>query len=239
MSHVEIYRTESVDGQRGGTPHLHLACDEMYFGLSGQGSVELITWDGFTRVPISPGTAMVFTPGTIHRAINPAGDLEILVMMQNKGLPERGDVAICFPEKILGSPQAYTDAMKVDSEATAHKRRDLGVAGFLELKEMFARSLDEGRHALERFYRIAIERTCEHYTAWAQIVEQGPAAQVRRTHQILERLAEHSTESLQEGQFVHVGAGPQSSFGFCGHVHSYHPTDTHYTPEGTRKQVGS
>lgn len=237
MSRVEIYGSESVDGQRSGTPHMHLACDEMYFGLVGHGTVELITLDGFNRLPMSPGVAIVFTPGTIHRAINPDGDLEILVIMQNKGLPERGDVAICFPPPIMTDKHAYEDAMKVDCDVTAKSRRDMGVSGFLELKKAFSRSLDEGREALDRFYQAAVERTRDQYPGWEKIVADGPAEQVRRTQQTLKKLSGNSIESLQEGQFLKVETASCPSFGFCGHIHSYQPPATsRFTPEGVRSR---
>lgn len=235
ISRVEIYASESPDGQRGGTPHLHLACDELYYVLSGQGGVELIDATGFQSRPLSPGAAICFTPGTIHRAINPEGDLAILVIMQNKGLPERGDVAVCFPRRILSSAEEYRRAMQVQDAGSACRRRDLGVEGFVELKQAFARSPAEGREALDFFYRVAIERTRDQWAAWSRIVEQGPAALVQRSRHFLEALQAGSPEWLRQGRSFGVDTGPEK-FGFCGHVHSYQPGRlSPFTPEGVRR----
>lgn len=237
MSRVAIYDSVSVDAQRGGTPHLHLACDEMYYGLAGQGAVELITYEGFARRPVVPGVAICFTPGTIHRAINPDGDLTILVIMQNKGLPERGDVAVCFPRQVLDSPQDYDKAMPVHNAEEARNRRDLGVAGFIEIKQAFDRCLTEGRAALDHFYRIAIERTRHHYPSWSRTVEQGPALLVRRSERILKKLEAGSIESLQQGRYFDAETGPKQTFGFCGQISAYQPAEaSRFMPEGVRSQ---
>ncbi|HEX2620732.1 MAG TPA: hypothetical protein VHL11_11300, partial [Phototrophicaceae bacterium] len=90
MTRLKVYDTPTPDGQIGGTPHLHLLCSEMYLGLAGSGAVELLDKDGFSQVELQQYQTLLFTPGTIHRLINPNRDLEILVIMQNSGLPERG-----------------------------------------------------------------------------------------------------------------------------------------------------
>src|SRR5262245_22035925 len=87
VTRLRVYDAPGPDGQRGGTPHVHLLCTEMYFVLNGRGAVEMIDQRGFWRVELQPGSALVFTPGTLHRLINPQRDLEILVVMQNSGLP--------------------------------------------------------------------------------------------------------------------------------------------------------
>ena len=49
---------------------------------------------------------MWFEPGTIHRLVN-GGGLELVVLMQNSGLPEAGDAVFTFPPAILDDPDAY------------------------------------------------------------------------------------------------------------------------------------
>ena len=51
-----------------------------------------VTIDGTLR----SGDVGLFTPGTIHRAIND-GDLRVLVMKQNGGRPEAGDGVLMSP----------------------------------------------------------------------------------------------------------------------------------------------
>ncbi len=235
VSRVAIYQSPSVDSQRGGTPHLHLACDEMYYVLSGEGAVELITSAGVARRRLAPGDAICFTPGTIHRAINGDGNLVVLVVMQNKGLPERGDAAVCFPRRVLADREAYQEAMKVDDDATAERRRDLGVEGFLELKRAFERSAADGREALDAFYHTAIDRTAHRYEDWERAVEEGPAAEVSRTRRTLERLKAGSTEPLQDGHFFGAATGSHQGYGFCGRISAYHPSEeSPHTLEGVR-----
>ena len=237
ISRVNVYSSVAPDGQRSGTPHIHLACDEMYYGLSGTGFVELISYDGFERRPVTPGDAVCFTPGTIHRAINPNGDLVILVIMQNKGLPERGDVAVCFPHDTLSSEALYQQAMSVDDDGSAQRRRDLAVLGFNRLKQAFDESLETGRHLLDEFYRFAIQRTRDQYSQWRQVIEQGPGVEVQRSQQILDVLENESIESLRLGRAFAADTTPQTTLGYCGHIHGYHPKQgSRYTAEGIRDE---
>lgn len=70
LSQVRVYSSQAPDGQCSGTPHLHLACTEMYFPLRGSGAAEFLTADGPQRVSLSPGTPVQFTPGTVHRLVS-------------------------------------------------------------------------------------------------------------------------------------------------------------------------
>ncbi|MFN8418157.1 MAG: cupin domain-containing protein [Anaerolineae bacterium] len=115
MTRLKVYDTETPDGQYGGTPHFHFMCTEMYFVVAGSGHVELIDHNGFSRVDLYPHSALIFSPGTIHRLINPNRDLELLVVMQNSGLPERGDNVVCFGEEWMADDAKFAEAMKVSS----------------------------------------------------------------------------------------------------------------------------
>jgi hypothetical protein len=66
----------------------------MYVVLGGSGTVESSTLMAFRALSFND-TMLAVCPGTIHRLIV-HGDLEILVIMQNGGLPERSDnVCVC------------------------------------------------------------------------------------------------------------------------------------------------
>ena len=56
--------------------------------------------------------------------------LELLVVMQNAGLPEEGDVAFPFPDDFQG--EAYPAAAAAGDLAAAERRRDLAVSGFAQ-----------------------------------------------------------------------------------------------------------
>src|SRR5438128_1050212 len=155
VTRLNVYDTPAPDGQRGGTPHFHFMCTEMYFVLGGTGSVEMIDYKGFSRVNLIRNSALIFSPGTIHRLINPYSDLELLVIMQNSGLPERNDNMVCFGETWLDTDEHHSEAMKVQTIEDAYRRRDRGVEGFLQIKAAFEQNHDMGIQALQRFYDLS------------------------------------------------------------------------------------
>ena len=232
MSRLKVYDTPTPDGQRGGTPHVHLLCSEMYTVLAGSGAVEIIDADGFSCVELHPNDALLFTPGTIHRLINPAGDLEILVLMQNSGLPERGDNIVCFSEEWLTNDDSYAEAMRVQSLDDAYQRRDRGVEGFNQLKAAFAANHEAGLAALRHFYELAEQRTAKFRDEWAQIVKDGALAAVNTTMSQLEALQNHDTDYLLQAQHALITPN-KTSLGFCGHLQRYFDPAT-LTPEGIR-----
>ena len=153
VTRLNVYDSVTPDGQRGGTPHVHLLCTEMYFVTAGSGSVEMLDWHGYSKKELKLHDALVFSPGTLHRLINPEGNLELLIIMQNSGLPERGDNVVTFTGDLLSTDEAYQSAMRVSSFEEAQARRDKGVEGFTALKAAFEQSLETGREALEQVLR--------------------------------------------------------------------------------------
>ncbi len=221
VTRLRVYDTLAPDGQRGGTPHVHFLCTEMYFVLAGRGAVELIDAQGFRMVPLQPHTALTFSPGTVHRLINPKGELELLVVMQNSGLPERGDNVVCFGEGILSSDEAYAAAMKVTSFAEAYRRRDRGVEGFLGLKAAFAEGAEVGQQALGRFYRLASERTAMLRPSWQAIIEDGASAEARTSLERIAALQRDDLSYLAGAQSFATQAGSYETPGFCGALDRY------------------
>ena len=112
VSHLSVYDWPTTDGAGlvgGGTPHLHTASDEGYVVLAGSGSVQTLGPDGYAEHPLVPGTLLWFQPGVVHRLVND-GDLEILVVMSNAGLPEAGDAVMTFPADVLADVERYRAA---------------------------------------------------------------------------------------------------------------------------------
>lgn len=72
--------------------------------LEGSGAVKLIDRLGFRWMELIRFDALIFSPGTVHRLINPEGHLQLLITRQSSGLPERGDDVVTFP------PAGLTDA---------------------------------------------------------------------------------------------------------------------------------
>ena len=234
MTRLKVYDTVTPDGQRGGTPHVHLLCTEMYFVLTGTGFVELIDAHGFSCVELKPHSALLFSPGTIHRLINPNGDLELLAIMANSGLPERGDNVVCFPHQWLADQALYEEAMHINSVADAYQRRDRGVLGFLELKEAFNVGPENGRKALKQFYQFAAARTGIRQTQWGQIVVDGSQKEVQQTQQQLGLLADGCVDYLMTAEHHLIQPGDYSTPGFCGHLNRYFDPAT-LTLEGIKQ----
>jgi mannose-6-phosphate isomerase-like protein (cupin superfamily) len=235
VTRLKVYDTLSPDGQRGGTPHFHFLCTEMYFLLAGSGSVELLDRNGFSKVDLFPHSALIFSPGTLHRLINPNRDMELLVIMQNSGLPERGDNVVTFPPEILGDDQRFAQAMKVSSVEDAYRRRDLGVEGFVQIKSAFEKSPAQGRAALDKFYKLACARTKPLRGQWRDIVKNGAKAEAEMSLQHLAALAKNKTDYLFQSQHHLIHAADYSKPGFCGHLNRYFDPAT-LLPEGVAKK---
>lgn len=143
ISHLRVYDWLAPDGvgrAGSGSPHLHVVSSEAYVVLGGSGSVRTLSVAGAEVHPLRPGSVVSFGPGVVHRAVND-GDLEVLVLMSNAGLPEAGDAVLTFPAAVLADPAAYREAATLpdgasDDElaAAARRRRDLALEGYAELR---------------------------------------------------------------------------------------------------------
>lgn len=235
MTRLKVYDTPTPDGQIGGTPHMHLVCTEMYVVLSGSGAVELLDKDGFSRVELKTHEALLFSPGTIHRLINPNHDLEILVIMQNSGLPEHGDNVVTFKESYLASDEKYAEAMQVNSVEDAYQRRNRGVEGFLELKSAFEESHTTGQAALKQFYQYAHERTKNRHAQWQDIVTHGAKRASDESLSQIEQLQSNDTSYLLQSAYTHINTASQSTPGFCGHLNRYFDPATLHLEGQVRK----
>jgi mannose-6-phosphate isomerase-like protein (cupin superfamily) len=227
VSHLRVYGSVAPDGLRGGTPHVHSVCAEAYAVLAGRGSVQTLSPEGFCEIPLEPGTFVWFTPGTIHRLVNADGALEILVMMQNAGLPEAGDMVITFAPEVLDDPVAYAEAHALPageqttagSGEAARRRRDSAVQGFLQLR---AATLHEGGSALERFYDQVARLLAPNAARWQQLHEDGARAAADATGHQLEALARGSALHLASAGVHHLPPPPAlRRMGCCGTLGVY------------------
>jgi mannose-6-phosphate isomerase-like protein (cupin superfamily) len=222
-SHLRVYDTEAPDGLAGGTPHLHTACTEAYWVVAGSGAVQTLTTSGYEEVLLEPGAFVWFTPGTIHRLVND-GDLEILVLMQNAGLPEAGDMVITFPPEVLASSATYAAAATLPeverttagSGQAARARRDLAVPEFLELRADPAR--------LAAFHAAAARLVRPHVADWTTRWRQGPLREVEHTGDLLRALAEGDADHLRDAG-VHRLPPPSDErrMGCCGTLGTFLP----------------
>ncbi|WP_214108446.1 cupin domain-containing protein [Acrocarpospora catenulata] len=183
---------------------MHTLCAETYVVIGGSGSVQTLTWSGFQETPLEPGVVVWFTPGTVHRLIN-GGDLRIIVLMQNSGLPEAGDAVFTFPPSVLDDPVRYAEAASGDVRA----RRDLAISGFITLKEG---GFDD---FLTRATRIITPRldTFEH--RWRE----GPLKSALTTGAHLTALRSGDPTHLREAAVTRLTPEPKP--GMCGNLQAY------------------
>ena len=227
-THLRVYDTEAPDGLAGGTPHLHTACTEAYWVVAGTGAVQTLTTSGYEEVTLEPGAFVWFTPGTIHRLIN-AGDLEILVLMQNAGLPEAGDMVITFPPEVLATPESYAAAAVLpEAERTttgtgdaARARRDLAVPSFNELR----RATESGDpRPLRTFHEVAARLVQPQIVEWTGRWRDGPLQEVERTGDLLRALAEGDPDHLAEASVHHLDPpAAERKMGCCGTLGTFLP----------------
>ncbi|SDY37132.1 Cupin domain-containing protein [Micromonospora pattaloongensis] len=225
VSRLCVYDTVAPDGEVGGTPHLHLCCTEAYVVRAGSGCVQTLTLSGYRETPLRPGAVVWFPPGTIHRLVNHGG-LEILVLMQNSGLPEAGDAVLTFPPEIVGDPAAYEAAATLPGGgapgtdlAAAYARRDLAVDGFGALRDR-ARAGDLA--PLRAFHAAAVALVRPRLPRWR---ERWAAGALRAAEETGRQL-----DALERGEAPHLGraevyelAGPAETgrHGMCGLLDTY------------------
>ncbi|MGN9809169.1 cupin domain-containing protein [Micromonospora sp. BQ11] len=221
LSRLCVYDTPGPDGLVGGTPHVHLCCTEAYVVTGGSGTVQTLTVDGFRETPLRPGAVVWFTPGTVHRLVN-GGDLRIVVLMQNSGLPEAGDAVLTLPAEYLADPAAYAAATALPDGGApggdvgvAHRRRDLAVAGFAALRA-------GGRPALEQFYAAAVALRRPLVDQWRQRWRAGAAAAAARTGHQLDAIDRGDAAHL-EGARLYAAGEPaeRGRLGMCGLLDTY------------------
>lgn len=177
----------------GGTPHLHTVSAEAYVVLAGTGAVQTLDGGGAGQHALAPGEVFWFTPGTVHRLLN-TGGLEIVVIMQNRGLPEAGDAVLTFPPEVLEDPDRYQEAVRLPTQdagpdavaEAARRRRDRALEGYFALRE---RVEQHGPEALQPLHQAAAALVKPRLEQWTELWEEGARAQADRTGEQLARLA--------------------------------------------------
>jgi mannose-6-phosphate isomerase-like protein (cupin superfamily) len=224
ISELTAYPWPTEDGEHGGSPHMHLTCTEAYVVTGGRGRLQTLSLAGPSTQELAPGDVVWFTPGTIHRAVND-GDLRVLVIMQNSGLPEAGDAVMTFPPEYLDADRYSAAASLLDaagnpSEERARQRRDLAVTGFTEL----LRQWELGNHAaLDAFHRSAAALVAPRLTEWQQLIEDGAAATAATALDRIEALRAADTNHLELATTHRIPSPDRTTLGMCGFLHAYDP----------------
>ncbi|MCP1428934.1 mannose-6-phosphate isomerase-like protein (cupin superfamily) [Microbacterium foliorum] len=230
LSHLDVYADAAPDGICGGSPHMHLVSTEAYVVISGQGALQTIDAHGFRETALSAGSVVWFTPGTIHRAVN-RGDLRVVVLMSNAGLPEAGDAVMTFPAEVLADPEAYAAAASLGGEsgraARASARRDLAVTGFEALRD----AVIAGDHAaLDDFHAAAGALVRDRAEAWSDLVRARPLAQAEQSLALAAAVASGSVAHLAEARMHQaVPSVGDRGYGMCGRLRTYDVTDDDMT----------
>ena len=228
VTHLRVYDSLAPDGLHGGSPHMHFACTEAYWIVRGHGLVQTLDATGYHETPLDPGQLIWFSPGVIHRLVNLDGELEILVVMQNAGLPEAGDFVLTFPADVLTDPATYAQnaalsaskAVFASSEDAAQARRDLAVRGFAELRERFDR---HGESALREFYATGLEIVRPQFETWRHTWENGPLHAVQTTEAQLNALQNGDASHLLNGRIQSLPMDGARKLGMCGTLGTYLP----------------
>lgn len=218
LSDLEVYDWEAEDGCRGGSPHLHTASSEGYVVIGGSGAVHTLSAAGFAEDRLEPGDVLWFTPGTVHRLIND-GDLRLLVVMSNAGLPEVGDAVLTFPSEVLDDPAAYVAAATLPSGEgradAARARRDLAVRGFAELR-------DAGPNALATLHRQAVALVQPKIAGWQELWQKTVLAEAERTRERLALLASGDSAALSDAEVTRLSpTSSERSNGMCGMLRTW------------------
>jgi mannose-6-phosphate isomerase-like protein (cupin superfamily) len=222
LSRLRVYDWPAVDGLAGGSPHLHTASAEGYVVLGGRGAVQTLSGDGYAEHALAEGDLVWFTPGTVHRLVN-RDALDILVVMQNAGLPEAGDAVLTFPPEVLADPLAYARAAALPSTdddgvlaTAARARRDLAIEGYLSLVE---RVTTEGPAALQALHSAAAQLVSGRTAEWESRWRDGAAAQAAATSAHLAALATGDGSHLADSTVRRLEPlPPPPRFGMCGRL---------------------
>jgi mannose-6-phosphate isomerase-like protein (cupin superfamily) len=218
---LDVYDWVAPDGLRGGSAHVHLASTEGYVVLSGAGRLQTLGARGYAETPLRPGDCLWFTPGTIHRLVN-EGELRLLVVMQNAGLPEHGDAVLTFPPSVLADPDAYARAASLADgppEREARRRRDLAIEGYLALRDEVA---DEGPDALRPFYAAALRLAGGHAEDWRDRWRSGAMATAALTGAHLDEIGADQVGHLSSASLWRIERPTDPrSYGMCGWLTTY------------------
>ncbi len=228
LTHLRVYDTAAPDGVIGGSPHVHLASAEAYIPIAGEGEVQTLSLAGEQTLPLRKGNIVWFEPGVIHRLVNADGELELLVIMQNAGLPEAGDAVFTFADGIMADELAYLNAASLTGNreeeriASALRRRDQAAEGFEVLVRAF-RSGDE--EPLRTFYQRATALKRALASEWDLLVEAGPVQATRTTRQQLAALSQGSFAGLLDARVASGSSGnTRPGVGMCGVLRAYSPS---------------
>lgn len=216
LTHLQVYdQRPAPDGKLSGCAHVHALTDEAYYVIAGEGAVELHDLEhGFRTVPLEKGAYVSYPPLTLHRTIS-TGGLEILAIMGNAGLPERGDARIYFGPEADADPELYERYRSLADRGLegALERRDHSVRAYMKLVELWDSDQDAYRSELARFLACHQEAMANRRADLEDAAREGPA----RLSQIAARRLESLPETVGGEPALHIRSPVgQVRYGMCG-----------------------
>lgn len=203
------------DGVTAGCAHVHALTGEAYFGIGGEGALELHdAAQGFRRVEIRRGSYVQFPPGTLHRSVS-TDRLEVLAIMGNAGLAERGDARIYFGAEADSDPRRYEALRSLVDKGLdgALERRDASARAYMQLMALW----DDDRAAyfaeLERFIRRHHATIAANRATMEDVIRTGP---LREAEHALEQLAALGASAPGRGVGTWREPDTEPVFGMCG-----------------------
>lgn len=141
LTHLSVYEQRPApDGLSTGCAHVHALTDEAYYVVAGEGAIELHDAEhGFRSVPLARGDFVQFPPRTLHRSVSTHG-LEVIALMGNAGLAERGDARLYFGAAVDADAAEYERLRALPRQRGldgALERRDASVLAYLCLLQMW------------------------------------------------------------------------------------------------------
>lgn len=226
VTRLSVYTDACADGLHGGTPHLHTVSTEAYVVTGGTGTLQTLDPNGFRETPLAAGSTVWFSPGVIHRAVN-HGDLTVVVVMSNAGLPEAGDAVMTFPPEVVADRERYRAAAALPAGAERDavvRRRDLAVDGFTRLVDA-ARNGDPG--PLHAFYDAAVALVRPAVADWRRLWRDNVERAASRTADVLDALERGDGTHLRDTALLESPQSEASKWGMCGRLRTHdvrHPT---------------
>jgi mannose-6-phosphate isomerase-like protein (cupin superfamily) len=216
LTHLKVYEQRPApDGTMSGCAHVHALTDEAYYVIAGAGAIELHDLEhGFRIVPLTKGSFVQFPPGTLHRSVSTDG-LEVLAIMGNSGLAERGDARIYFGRAVDEDAVEFARLCALPAVRGidgALERRDASCRAYLRLLDLWRDDRAAYRAELERFIDLHRRAVAERRSEYESVIRGGPEQWLRLS------LARLDTAPVAAAPGSGVSSQDESSvkLGMCG-----------------------
>ena len=157
------------------------------------------------------------------------GDLEIIIVMQNGGLPEAGDCVLSLPHSYLkdstsiGRWQTCLLRTRVANRSRRTRSAER-ICRWPVLSNYGPRVEQEGPQALDEFYRSAAALTHDQLEEWRELWHNGAERAVATTGDQLRALESVELAHLQDGALREANPRPGSPRpGMCGRITNFDP----------------